>query len=63
MDIPKPLMRTEEAAHVLGVSRSWLEKARIAGKGPPFIRLQRNIRYRPEDLHEWTRAHRVPCLP
>ena len=47
------LLSTEEAAEVLGMNRSWLDRARVAGEGPSFIRLGRVVKYRPDDLRRF----------
>jgi hypothetical protein len=52
------LLTPKEAAAVLKVSLSWLAKARMRGDGPPYTRIGRSIRYRQEDLVEWTKGRR-----
>ena len=47
------LLSTEEAAEVLGMNRSWLDRARVAGEGPSFVRLGRVVKYRPDDLRRF----------
>ncbi len=53
------LMRTTEAAKWLGVSPSFLEKARVTGGGPAFIKLGRAVAYAEADLRAWTTERRV----
>ena len=50
-----PILLTEkEAGKILGFSIRTLQKWRIEGQGPPFIRVSaRTIRYRREDLDQW----------
>jgi predicted DNA-binding transcriptional regulator AlpA len=50
---------TIEAAAYLKLSRQYLEGARhrADGKGPPFIKLDRAVRYRRGDLDAWMAAH------
>jgi len=51
------LMKTEEAARYLGLSSSLLNKLRLTGGGPVFVRLAgRAIRYRQSDLEQWVAA-------
>jgi len=51
---PRRILRTREAAAYLGLSPSTLEKRRLRGEGPRFIRLGgRAIGYRIEDLDGW----------
>jgi hypothetical protein len=47
------------AAQHLRCSVSFLQKARIAGGGPRFLKLGKAVRYRIEDLDDWAcaRAH------
>ncbi len=48
------ILRTPEAARKLGVSQSLLEKLRVYGGGPRFVKLgTRAVGYRPEDLEQW----------
>ena len=42
----EPLLRTPEVAKFLGVSITKLEHMRIEGRGPPWIRVGRSVRYR-----------------
>ncbi len=55
MSVPEQVFLTEaEAAQYLGVSRSFLRKARCYGGGPRYCRLgKRAIRYRKQDLEAW----------
>ena len=58
------LLGEAEAAKYLGVSRSYLRKARMDGAvgnrtpGPPFIRFGTMVRYDRADLDTWIEAHR-----
>ena len=49
-------LTTTEAAEFLGISPSYLAKARMKGTGPRFIKFGRSVRYRPADLDEFLRA-------
>ena len=55
MDNPEKAFLTEaETAQYLGVSRSFLRKARCYGGGPRYCRLgKKAIRYRKQDLEAW----------
>jgi hypothetical protein len=45
------MLTTHEAASYLRLSPRTLERLRVSGTGPKFVRLaNRSIRYRPEDL-------------
>lgn len=47
------------AADFLGVHRSFLDRRRVAGGGPRYIRLSaRVIRYSPDDLEKWLAGNR-----
>ena len=49
-----PVLRTPEASKYLGLAVSTLEKMRLTGAGPRFLRLGlRAIAYRREDLDAW----------
>jgi predicted DNA-binding transcriptional regulator AlpA len=52
-DFPARYIRTQEAAQFLGLSRRTLEKHRVYGTGPQFLKLGGRVVYRIEDLHTW----------
>jgi predicted DNA-binding transcriptional regulator AlpA len=52
-------LRTPAAAEYLGFAESTLEKKRVAGDGPPFIKLGRMIVYDTRDLDAWLAARRI----
>jgi hypothetical protein len=54
-------LTTEQAAGYCGLSAEFLEVARYKGdgSGPPFIKLQRLVRYRRADLDAWMMSHAV----
>jgi hypothetical protein len=54
-----PLIPTPEAADLLGVQPNTLEKWRLTGEGPTFVRVGRNIRYRRQDLVDWIDGRRA----
>lgn len=51
------LLTVSEAARRLKLSESYLNKARLTGGGPRFVRLGRAIRYSVVDLDTWVQAH------
>lgn len=44
---------TTEAARLTGLSKSTLEKMRVTGTGPRYLKLGKIVRYRPDDLEQW----------
>ena len=46
------------AAVLLGCSKSFLDKSRVRGDGPPFTRIGRHIRYIDADLMHWLASNR-----
>ncbi len=50
---------TVEAAYYLKLSRQYLEAARHRGdgSGPPYIKLERAVRYRKTTLDKWMASH------
>lgn len=55
------LLTTKELSESIGISESYLEKGRIYGYGPKFIRLQATgktgkVLYRLEAVEEWLAA-------
>ncbi len=61
----KRALSTSEAADYIGMSRIFLAQDRMNGPrkgrtpGPPFVKIQRTIRYLIEDLDAWLEQHRV----
>ena len=51
--MPEPLMKEDEVANYLGLSKSYLRKGRHHGNGPSYRKLGTAIRYRPEDVEAW----------
>lgn len=43
----------DEAAKALRTSVRTLERRRLDGSGPPFVKLGGRILYRPEDIDAW----------
>ena len=52
------LLTTEEAGNVLGMSEQTLRIWRMENKGPSYIRINRSIRYRREDLEAFISSNR-----
>ena len=51
------LLNTQQAAEYLGLAVTTLEKFRVYGNGPAFLRLgKRSVRYRPLDLDAWVES-------
>ena len=59
MTDPESLLTTAEAAEIVRLSQTHLEKMRVYGRGPRFVRLGRAIRYRRADLMGWIEASLV----
>lgn len=51
-DVPR-MLDTAAAAEALGVSKSWLEKSRLTGEGPPFVSIGGRRLYAVIDLNGW----------
>ena len=52
----KSLLATAAAAQILGVSESFLAKARMRGTGPRYRKLGRTVRYLQPDSDQWLRS-------
>lgn len=48
-----PLLTQKTIQKMTGLSASALEQARVYGKGIPFVRMGRSIRYRLDDVLEY----------
>jgi predicted DNA-binding transcriptional regulator AlpA len=51
------LLNVKEAAYQLGVSMSLLNKWRVVGRGPAFVKLGRLVRYRLSDIDDWAASN------
>jgi hypothetical protein len=53
-------INTADAAKLLNISASFLNKARLDGSGPPFTKLGFHVRYNVEKILTWaeSRTHR-----
>ncbi|UUV36486.1 helix-turn-helix domain-containing protein [Amycolatopsis roodepoortensis] len=49
----EPLWTTEELASFLRVPVKTLADWRLLGKGPPFTRVGKYVRYYPDGIREW----------
>jgi hypothetical protein len=50
-------MRPDAAAAFLSLSTQRLAKLRLAGGGPPYVKIGRSVLYRREDLEAWLATH------
>jgi excisionase family DNA binding protein len=48
-----PLLTQREAACLLRLSERTLERLRVTGAGPVYVKAGRLVRYREADLEEW----------
>lgn len=55
---PSPYMPQDLAADFLGLSPRTLERFRVEGRGPSFLKLGRRVVYSREDLVKWAEAQR-----
>jgi predicted DNA-binding transcriptional regulator AlpA len=51
-----PLLYPAHVAKVLGVSMSWLAKARHKGDGPRYVKIGRAVRYGTSALREYIKS-------
>jgi hypothetical protein len=49
----QPLLTQKQCAEMLVLSERTLERLRVSGSGPPFLRIRHSIRYRPADVEQW----------
>lgn len=55
---PPPRLSVDEAARYTGVSTSTLNKLRVYGGGPVFLKIGRRVAYDTADLDGWLQAKR-----
>jgi predicted DNA-binding transcriptional regulator AlpA len=54
----RPILSTRGASKYSGPSPSKLEKLRVSGGGPKYIKIGRRVYYDPDDLDEWLAAQK-----
>ena len=52
------LLPVGPAAKLLNVSTKWLERHRIEGDGPPYVKIGRRVVYRRADIMAWLEQRR-----
>ncbi len=52
------LLTTPEAAKLLRLKTQTLNKMRVEGRGPEFLKLGRKVVYKPADLSAWAESGR-----
>ena len=52
------LMNVDEAAHFLKCSASYLNKLRLVGGGPTFVKMGAKVVYDPADLSVWVESRK-----
>jgi predicted DNA-binding transcriptional regulator AlpA len=56
---PDALLNQSQVARILGTTEMFLEARRVRGGGPPYVRVGRLCRYRPQDVEAWIESRRV----
>ena len=49
----QPLLTQDEAAELLKLSVRTVERLRVTGAGPKFLKIRNSVRYRREDVQSW----------
>ncbi|MBN9066821.1 MAG: helix-turn-helix domain-containing protein [Rhizobiales bacterium] len=52
-------LRVPQAAEYVGLSKSYLDKARMTNTGPAYAKLGATVIYSTDDLDAWVAARRV----
>ena len=53
------MLTQSECAELLRLSERTLERLRVSGLGPKFVRMGKSVRYRIEHVEEWIAARVV----
>lgn len=53
------LMTRSDVQETFGISKRFLEMAAFRGDGPPYVKIGRLVRYRPDDLQAWIDDQRI----
>jgi excisionase family DNA binding protein len=54
----RKMLATPQAANYVGLGKSTLDKARLNGNGPRYVKLGRRVLYDSTDLDTWLNQHR-----
>jgi excisionase family DNA binding protein len=49
----QPLLTQDEVAELLKLSVRTVERLRVTGAGPKFLKIRNSVRYRPENVQAW----------
>ena len=55
----QPLLTQDEAAELLKLSVRTVERLRVSGAGPKFLKIRHSVRYRPSDVEAWLKSRVV----
>ena len=55
----QPLLTQDEAAELLKLSVRTVERLRVSGSGPKFLKIRNSVRYRLEDVQSWVTSRLV----
>jgi excisionase family DNA binding protein len=55
----QPLLTQDEAAELLKLSVRTVERLRVSGSGPKFLKIRNSVRYRLEDVQSWVASRLV----
>ncbi len=55
----KQYLNEKKAAEISGLSVNWLQRARWAGDGPPYAKVNRSVRYEIGALLRWMEERTV----
>ncbi len=56
------MLTTTEAAVHIGKSASWLNKSRMTGTGPAYLKIGGAVRYTVPDLNDWLAQQRRTAI-
>ena len=59
MQMSDRTVRETEAAEIVGAAVQTMRNNRHLGKGPPYLKLGKSVRYRVSDLIEYLEKHRI----
>ena len=59
MEPPKKYLSETQLAEITGVSRATLQQHRWLGKGIPYSKFGRSVRYLESDVLEYMERHRI----
>ena len=55
----EPLINEKQLSTLTGIPAKTWQHFRYVGKGPPFVKIGRSVRYRPSEVESWLATNKA----